>query len=585
MECQTLLQLFLLIQITYMTFGSTKNPTCPCRTTSSINTSDPKEVVESKHIICIAETAAANKLLSHVNMHHLNLNLRMVKGDSTVTSNFVTNNTVQGNKLIGCNVLLKITDDDSLVVAEDGFCPGICQSIPYSEIPINWLLPPYNISRELTCSLTIGAIFSPHNHSTFRNLRDEIDYEQANEAISNNFELSIENIPNNHVVLLGLMLRSIARRRVEECRERGYWSRGSWFDEINMNDQHHLSLHNATWTDESYLHPRKSVFTRRPVYGLIIWVGSNARLSLVRAQMEVLRNQHDKEDMQRIFGWAAFEDTYPCREGTTLCKVKPHLSGMPPSYIDTKGAGWACAQRRQLRAMSHALLLYDPDFLLVVDDDTYVNVDLITYGTNLSKFILTVMKINPIVYGEKWGYFISNNGYFLGGAGYLMGRGVIDKLVSYTLSGRPGESDIYRNSKLMKNLEFFPEVVKASKTATECSHCVHINENNNEAKLSVRVVEICANMMSGENTCLHSDHALSRCLIHGVYATPLGVRSNGTQISSNPEIVLSMCQHPPDNKCILQRTLTCHRMMPADVKNPRKGAKILDLAYTNITSN
>ena len=83
-------------------------------------------------------------------------------------------------------------------------------------------------------------------------------------------------------------------------------------------------------------------------------------------------------------------------------------------------------------------------------------------------------------------------------------------------------------------------------------------------------------MMSGENTCLHS---------HGVYVTPLGVHWEGTQISSNPKIVLSMCQYPPGNKCILERILTCHSIMPADIKNPLEGAKMLDLAYTSISFN
>jgi hypothetical protein len=41
------------------------------------------------------------------------------------------------------------------------------------------------------------------------------------------------------------------------------------------------------------------------------------------------------------------------------------------------------------RALSHSLLLFDPDFLLLVDDDTYVNMDFLHFGSGvLSAFIL-----------------------------------------------------------------------------------------------------------------------------------------------------------------------------------------------------
>lgn len=43
--------------------------------------------------------------------------------------------------------------------------------------------------------------------------------------------------------------------------------------------------------------------------------------------------------------------------------------------------------------MSHSLLLFDPDFLLLVDDDTYVNMDFLRYDTGiLRQFILNNMK-------------------------------------------------------------------------------------------------------------------------------------------------------------------------------------------------
>ena len=54
---------------------------------------------------------------------------------------------------------------------------------------------------------------------------------------------------------------------------------------------------------------------------------------------------------------------------------------MPTSRLNVAASGWACAQRRSLRAISHTLLIYDPDYLLVVDDDTFVSIDMLKpYG-------------------------------------------------------------------------------------------------------------------------------------------------------------------------------------------------------------
>ena len=105
------------------------------------------------------------------------------------------------------------------------------------------------------------------------------------------------------------------------------------------------------------MYPEKSLFPRRKVYGLILWVGSNDRYNIrrtqlglvsplplglslthsphtpppgllphphlshrynmLRTQLESVRLQHKTVprwvDEERIFGWAATEDVYPCR--------------------------------------------------------------------------------------------------------------------------------------------------------------------------------------------------------------------------------------------------------------------------------
>ena len=53
--------------------------------------------------------------------------------------------------------------------------------------------------------------------------------------------------------------------------------------------------------------------------------------------------------------------------------------------------------------MAHTLLLFDPDFLLVVDDDTYVNVPQLTHGTNLSRYMTHEMRQAPLALGHLTG--------------------------------------------------------------------------------------------------------------------------------------------------------------------------------------
>jgi hypothetical protein len=40
-------------------------------------------------------------------------------------------------------------------------------------------------------------------------------------------------------------------------------------------------------------------------------------------------------------------------------------------------------------------------------------------------------------------------------------------------------------------------------------------------KIAVRLIDLCTNSMAGENTCLHSDHSLGRCLLYGAQVIDL----------------------------------------------------------------
>jgi hypothetical protein len=72
-------------------------------------------------------------------------------------------------------------------------------------------------------------------------------------------------------------------------------------------------------------------------------------------------------------------------------------------------SGWACAQRRPLRSLAHILTLLNPMTIILLDDDTYLNYDLLIkkYGGYLS----STMMLRPLVVGELGGMYMYMNIY------------------------------------------------------------------------------------------------------------------------------------------------------------------------------
>ena len=50
----------------------------------------------------------------------------------------------------------------------------------------------------------------------------------------------------------------------------------------------------------------------------------------------------------------------------------------------------------------------------------------------------------------------------------------------------------------------------------EKQHFDRLLRPNNIAAINTRVLDLCVLLMSGENTCHHSDHAMTRCLAYGL---------------------------------------------------------------------
>jgi hypothetical protein len=232
-----------------------------------------------------------------------------------------------------------------------------------------------------------------------------------------------------------------------------------------------------------------SILYRRQVDLIIIFVGSTTRQEIMRQQLLSLHLFSDISDVSSIVGWRATEDIYNCKDGSTVCikdaelystltktarnallsdsSIVAYKDLMPSSNINErkhqpggKEAGWSCAQRRPIRSLAHVLKIFIPKFILIVDDDTYVNVPLLkalllcdnNYKKSsslnnqsfadwaLSQALYNLPDIGyigqlgkklrhrdiPHALGEFMAFGqITTRGFFSGGAGYLIGPPVI----------------------------------------------------------------------------------------------------------------------------------------------------------------
>lgn len=80
-----------------------------------------------------------------------------------------------------------------------------------------------------------------------------------------------------------------------------------------------------------------------------------------------------------------------------------------------------------------------------------------------------------------------------------------------------------------------------------------------------RLVDLCSNVMASENTCLHSDHSISRCLIYGANAIANSVICHSFVDNPPKNITFGMCFMA--KSCDLHRHITCHRYRPRRNEN------------------
>jgi hypothetical protein len=134
-----------------------------------------------------------------------------------------------------------------------------------------------------------------------------------------------------------------------------------------------------------------------------------------------------------VVGWAATDALYGCTKEEAVCHGhNGRYKFLPNTNINAMSSGWGCAQRRPLRALAHVLKLYDPLFIISLDDDSFCNYPLLMqqYGS----LIMDRLRVEPLYLGEFAGKtgikgHLTTSGLFVGGAGYILGNRLLTRLV------------------------------------------------------------------------------------------------------------------------------------------------------------
>lgn len=404
-----------------------------------------------------------------------------------------------------CDVIMRVVDDVALNASAVTSmrwsqylnCPGDCSPVPSVGVPVSVLIAWMSdddaprvekadrSSHHLlvTCSLTLGML------------------SQAMRCL----QFDSQSAESRRTMRLAFLLYSILWRRIVECGEQRRWDR-----EV---------MANGTGSDRDacvvYGRPLYRLVQRR-VFALIVWIGSSGKLDLLRRQALTLRRQpfdsyFGSTDGDFVVAWLATDETYPCREGSTACLHPENYRGhLPKSNTNSMPVGWRCAQRRPLRSLSHSLLLFDPQVVLLLDDDTFLNYELFRRRHRLD--VLGVMQQAPVVFGEFVGTSqqLSRQGVMAGGSGYVIGREAVRRLrekacVHY---GTDYEDSV-RSNQQIQSLSISREVQELC--ASESSHCIAIPSSvlpsavhhPHFAPTSVRLIDICTSLMAEEHMCIH----------------------------------------------------------------------------------
>ena len=507
--------------------------TCPC----SLNddTLSLKSASNQEHLLCIEDTDAAKSFFASLTPSSLNLNYRLLQDDFNDAEIGATASSKYNSR--DCDVLMKIVSRDNVVHSKNERCPGVCKSIPFVLVP----------------SYFLAAVLNSRSSS----------FQMCSLNLTTSHEMGM---PPNSKLTLGRVLSSIAMRRLQECQENKDPLVGSWdYVSSNATQTHFVPSINLTVLSHD-LDLRLYEKARRTVYGVIIWATTASKRQLAHNQAAALRLQkRSSTDSDRIVGWIATEDVYPCGAGRRHCSINnDNMSNVLPF------PELVCAHRLPLRAIAHVTKLFDADFLLVADDSTHVNVKMLSHGTVLSSYILQQMRVSPIVIGDMRRSLLRAEGIYSGDGGYLMGRAVLSNLSSHVIQARTiADGGVFLVGSQIEPLSVLDEALDF--VEEYCDKCalvrppVMASAGNDQSKhyvtadIEVRVVDLCVSMMAGMGTCYHSDHSVTRCLAHAIYADTLSAGCDGLNITSSDGSALSLVMCSDADHCDMSKSLTCHK--------------------------
>lgn len=427
-----------------------------------------------------------------------------------------------------CNVLVKIghsSNPNHNSFDRRQLCPGICRPIPEIRIMSKWLEMGVDSMTQdslLSCTLTTSMLKSTSSSNGVVNDRS---------TSAGNSSTSLRHV--------AYMLRTIFWRRIMECYENKIWrSRHTQYTSLSLTDGHHVDI------------------ARRKVSSIVIWIGSQDEIKLIEEQANVLK-QFPSSDETAVIGWAATDESYPCRDSKVKCLKKGRMKFLPQSAINYMSTGWGCAQRRPLRSLAHILLLVEPSFAIVLDGDTFLNYKLLLhkYGSYLTQ---GAMVQRPLAMGELLGTWgdtghLTKWGIYAGGAGYVIGRKALEALVAYEIKYYKGEgvgsrqqdvddSDMFRSNQQIFHLSVYREglelsskhcssratlgssrvgdssgdscILSTKPIVSSLNSTMHGKEmkRNFAIPIAVRLIDFCANLLANENTCLHRWVTLDYCL-------------------------------------------------------------------------
>jgi hypothetical protein len=425
-----------------------------------------------------------------------------------------------------CNILLKIghsSNPDHGSYSHRFLCPGICRPIPEIRIMSKWLEMGVDSTMQdslLSCTLTTSMMKPVSSFNGVVNDRSDL---------AGNSSSSLRHVAN--------MLHTIFWRRIMECYEKKIWYtryiQRTLADELpaTANIKEDLEI----------------VIARRKVSSIVIWIGSQDQIKLIEEQANVLKH-FPFFDETAVIGWAATDESYPCRDSKIKCLTKGRMKCLPQSAINFMSTGWGCAQRRPLRSLAHTLLLVEPSFAIVLDADTFLNYKLLVdkYGQYLTR---GSMVQRPLAMGELLGTWgdtghLTKWGIYGGGAGYIIGQKALEALVAYEIKYYKGEgvgsrqqdiddSDLFRSNQQIFHLSLYREglamsikhcssrgtldssrtgdssgdscVLSTKPVISSLNSTLHGKEINRNLviPIAVRLIDFCANLLANENTCLH----------------------------------------------------------------------------------